>query len=52
MLATLLGSGLLAEYLSCQMLVLGRLLHLSFQSCDFALKEQEYFTPTKTAAIF
>lgn len=45
-LATFLGSGILAEYLTCQMPDFGWLLDLNFEPCDFALNKQECFTPT------
>lgn len=42
----------MAESLTCQMPDFGKHLDLNFGPCDFALKEQEHFTPTKIVVIF
>jgi len=42
LLAIFIGSGILAECLTCQVLDFGRLLDLTFECCSFALKEQEH----------
>lgn len=41
-LAICLGSSILVEYLTCQMLDFEKLLDLTFEPCDFSLKEQEH----------
>lgn len=41
-LAVYLGSSILVEYLTCQMLDFEKLLDFIFEPCDFALKEQDH----------